>query len=331
MMDRHILAVIETIENNPVFDSLEVLGLASELSVATGLKITVVMPVNSLKMKRKNPFNEKGFSVCLMENAGLSSYNHELLVKGLVEIAGSLNPEYICFPGTVFSGSAAPFFASLISAPYISSVERVRKVNGRIEFTRPTHGEKYLEEIQSDSGTTVLSARPGSFSYNESPVKSSSGGDITVFNFRCGEISTHIEEVKQAHRESSDIERAEVIVTAGRGAGDEEGIILVKDLAALFKQSAVGGTRPVCDLGLLPYTRQVGSTGRSVSPSLYIACGVSGSSQHIAGMRGSDMIVSINNDPSAPITAVADYILIEDLSGFIPVLVKKYREKYGAG
>jgi electron transfer flavoprotein alpha subunit len=326
-----ILAVVETIDNIPVSGSLEVLGLASELSLATGLKITVVMPVNSPEEKRENLFNESGFSVCLMENAGLSSYNHELLVKGLVEITGSLNPEYICFPGTVFSGSAAPFFASLISAPYIGSVERVKKSHGRIEFTRSVHEEKYHEDIISGAGTTVISARPGSFSHEESPVKNSSGGDISTYSFRCGEIATYIEEVKQADRGSSDIERAEVIVTAGRGAGDEEGILLVEELAALFRQSAVGGTRPVCDLGLLPYTRQVGSTGRSVSPSLYIACGVSGSSQHIAGMRGSDMIISINSDPSAPIAAVSDFVIVEDLSEFIPVLIKKYWDEYGSG
>ncbi len=128
-----------------------------------------------------------------------------------------------------------------------------------------------------------------------------------------------------------DIDRAEVIVTAGRGAGDEDGIALVKNLAALFKQSAVGATRPVCDRGLLPYTSQVGSTGRKVSPSLYLACGVSGSSQHIAGMRESDLIVSINSDHSAPITAVADYVVVEDLSGFIPVLIEKYRDRCGSG
>ncbi len=239
-----ILAVIETIDNKPVPGSLEVLGLASGLSGETGAKIRVVVPVSSAK-KWEDPFREAGFSLCLMENETLSSYNHEVLVQGLAELAGSLNPRYICFPGTVFSGSAAPLLASLMSAPYIASVEKVKKTGDGILFTRPTHGEKYLEDIVTDADTSIISARPGSFTYKEGPVKSGSEGDVTVFSFTCREKAISIEEVKYAHRGRSDIERAEVIVTAGRGAGDEDGIIRVENLGALFRESAVGATRPV--------------------------------------------------------------------------------------
>jgi electron transfer flavoprotein alpha subunit len=112
-----------------------------------------------------------------------------------------------------------------------------------------------------------------------------------------------------------------VVVAAGKGIGREENLALIRRLAAIFPKGAVGASRLVCDAGWLPYPHQVGVTGKTVAPKLYLACGISGTIQHVTGMRGSRCIVAINTDPRAAIFQVAHYGIVEDLTTFIPLLL----------
>jgi electron transfer flavoprotein alpha subunit len=127
--------------------------------------------------------------------------------------------------------------------------------------------------------------------------------------------------VAAAEIQDLDLTLADVIVCAGRGVGSAENIDAVRRLAALFPKSAVACSRPVCDLGWMDYRHQVGLTGRTVAPKLYIACGVSGAAQHLAGMRGAGFVVAVNKDPHAAIFQVADVGVVEDLAAFIPLLI----------
>jgi electron transfer flavoprotein alpha subunit len=132
--------------------------------------------------------------------------------------------------------------------------------------------------------------------------------------------------VKQVAMTAKGIAEAEVVVAAGQGIGDKDNLDLINQLAAIFAKPAIAGSRIVCDLGWLEYGCQVGVTGATVSPQLYLACGISGAIQHISGMRGSDFIVAINQDPAAAIFQVADVCVVEDLKSFIPVLIETYQE-----
>ena len=127
--------------------------------------------------------------------------------------------------------------------------------------------------------------------------------------------------IAAAEIQDLDLTLADVIVCAGRGVGSAENIDAVRRLAALFPKSAVACSRPVCDLGWMDYRHQVGLTGRTVAPKLYIACGVSGAAQHLAGMRGAGFVVAVNKDPHAAIFQVADVGVVEDLAAFIPLLI----------
>jgi len=127
------------------------------------------------------------------------------------------------------------------------------------------------------------------------------------------------------------ITEAGVIVSAGQGLGDKKNLDLIYQLAALFAKSAVAGSRIVCDLGWLEYRCQVGVTGATVSPQLYIACGISGAVQHVMGMRNSEYIVAINKDPAAAIFQVADICIVEDLTTFIPALIEVYEKTKSDG
>jgi len=116
-------------------------------------------------------------------------------------------------------------------------------------------------------------------------------------------------------------------VAAGRGVGEIENMRLIKQLSALFPRSAVAGSRPVCDMGWLDYKRQVGLTGATVSPKLYIACGISGAMPHQVGMQGAGFIVAISTDPRAPIFNLSDVCIQEDLKRFIPALVEEFQKR----
>jgi electron transfer flavoprotein alpha subunit len=126
------------------------------------------------------------------------------------------------------------------------------------------------------------------------------------------------------HHDST-LKDAEVIVSAGRGVGKKENIALIKELAALFPRSAVGASRQACDLGWLEYKHQVGTTGQTVAPKLYIACGISGAIQHVSGMKKAQNIIAINNDPHAAIFHVAHICIVEDLVSFIPLLIEELK------
>jgi electron transfer flavoprotein alpha subunit len=127
--------------------------------------------------------------------------------------------------------------------------------------------------------------------------------------------------VESIHRDSA-LKDAEVIVSGGRGIRKRENVLLIKRLAALFPRSAIGASRSACDLGWFERKHQIGTTGQTVSPKLYIACGISGAFQHVSGMRGAQTIVAINTDRHAPIFQVAHYSIVEDLETFIPLLIE---------
>ena len=121
------------------------------------------------------------------------------------------------------------------------------------------------------------------------------------------------------------LEEAEIVVAAGRGIGEEENLSLVHSLAGVFRKGTVGCSKPICDLKWLPYSRQVGATGKIISPKLYLAAGISGSQQHLSGIKGAKWVIAINRDKNAVIFSVADFGIVEDLTTFIPILIEKIR------
>jgi electron transfer flavoprotein alpha subunit len=154
-----------------------------------------------------------------------------------------------------------------------------------------------------------------------SPAPPATAGRVDVFPFHGRPRQTRALGVAEAGAQDLDLTLADVVVCAGRGVGSAENIDGVRRLAALFPKSAVACSRPVCDLGWMDYRHQVGLTGRTVAPKLYIACGVSGAAQHLAGMRGAGFVVAVNKDPHAAIFQVADVGVVEDLAAFIPLLI----------
>ncbi len=234
-----------------------------------------------------------------------------------------LNPLYICMPHNAFGFEIAAGLAVKLDAACISGVEAVILQHKNILFHRKIFHDKVVANLISNTEISVLMIQPGAFRPVH-PQKTVPGKVQIVHPGLSYYPVKHLGYASQPHTASA-LSEAEVVVCAGHGIADEKNLGLIHQLAGLFPKSCVAGSRPVCDRQWLPYSHQVGATGAAVKPKLYIACGISGSSQHVAGMRDSKFIVSINTDPNAAIFQYSDVCVIEDLTAFIPELIHAYQ------
>jgi len=247
-----------------------------------------------------------------LEHYNALSYTHALMPILQGEAAG-----WVCLPHTSMGYDLAPRLAVSLDAACVTGVESVRDV----ALGRPIHSGRFVEEIVPNTPRVVVTVLPGAYRPCEGAIDAVSTVQVREAAFT--ELpSRTLGSLESAYRDSA-LKDAEVIVSGGRGIGKKENISLIKELAAVFPRSAVGASRSACDLGWFERKQQIGTTGLTVSPKLYIACGISGAFQHVSGMRGAQTIVAINTDIHAPIFQVAHYCVVEDLTTFIPVLLEE--------
>jgi electron transfer flavoprotein alpha subunit len=198
------------------------------------------------------------------------------------------------------------------------------KISDPIRFLRGICGGKIMTEVAPIADTVaVVTMMPGA----AKPKAPAGAGSVKIIHAEVNTAGTRTLGYQEAPPRSLDLAKAEVIVAAGRGIGGPEHLGLIRELAACFDRGAVGASRPVCDAGWLPLEHQVGMTGQTVAPRLYLACGISGAIQHCMGMSRAELIVAINTDPGAAIFKVAHLGIVQDLHRFLPVLISKLRER----
>ena len=257
-----------------------------------------------------------GCDVIALIGDHLDHYNALSYAHALTEILQEEAAAWVCLPHTSMGYDLAPRLAVPLKAACITGVESA----GDDSLGRPIYSGRFIEEIVPKTPRVVVTVLPGAFR----PCEEATGpaGAVRVMKAPFTELpSQTLGTAESAHRDSA-LKDAEVIVSAGRGIGKKENLSLIKKLAAVFPRSAVGASRSACDLGWLEHKHQIGTTGQTVSPKLYIACGISGAFQHVSGMRGAQTIVAINTDIHAPIFQVAHYGIVEDLETFIPLLIE---------
>jgi electron transfer flavoprotein alpha subunit len=219
----------------------------------------------------------------------------------------------------------APAVAFRTGAACITGVEHIFHDTDRLFFGRSMFGGKLFAKVLSKTEMTVLTLQPGSF--KPRPAEGSLREKVEVRAINLQPRQSQSAGIKSVQIPLDSLAKAKIIITAGRGIGKKENLEHIYRLARLFPKSAVGGSRPVCDLGWLEYGQQVGVTGATVTPELYMACGVSGAMQHISGMRGAGFVVAINTDPHAAFFNFADVCITEDLATFIPALLEAYENR----
>jgi electron transfer flavoprotein alpha subunit len=229
----------------------------------------------------------------------------------------------VIIPATALGRDLAPRVAARLGCPLATDVTTVAH-DGGVVVTRPAYGGKAIYTLKITASSCVISLRPNAVS----PAQSSKAGAMETVAASAGAARARTIEVKQPERAAPDVAEASVVVAGGRGLKDAEGFKLIEDLAEAVG-GAVGASRAVVDAGWRPHAEQVGQTGKTVSPSLYFAVGISGAIQHLAGIRTAKVIVAINKDADAPIFKVADYGIVGDLFEVMPRLteeINKIRE-----
>jgi electron transfer flavoprotein alpha subunit len=270
-----------------------------------------------------------GLEVTAVRIPELATYVGEIYKSVLADLLPEFEAAYVCIAHSSQGMDFAPALSVELNAACITGVEDIIEVENRTCFARSIFGAKAVAYIRPQSDISILTIQPGRFK-PQKPDKPVSGSVIDR-SFTCESLKTRSRGIKQTETDMTGITEAGVIVSAGQGLGDKENLDLIYQLAALFTKSAVAGSRIVCDSGWLEYRCQVGVTGATVSPRLYIACGISGAVQHIMGMCNSEYIVAINKDPAAAIFQFADICIVEDLTTFIPAFIEVYEKTKSKG
>jgi len=256
--------------------------------------------------------------VTAIECPGLSHYVSEPYGAVLAEEIAAAKPVFVAAAHTSEGWEWTPAVAARIGAGCICGVDGLTESQGRICFQKDVYGGKVKGLFASNTATTIISVQPGIFKFT--PAPEASPGCVIRKSATCRSERTRYLGTRRAKADVSDITAAPILVAVGNGIGNQENIELAHRLAGCLPKAAVAGTRIICDRGWLGYSRQVGVSGATVTPALYIACGISGASQHVMGMRGAGCVIAINSDPHAPIFNEADICIVEDITRFIPLI-----------
>ena len=304
----------------------EVISFAKKLQRRTSSSpIKVLLLAEEVEIPARELADKSGLDVTAMHIPKMAGYSGELYLQVLTEFLTDMRPAFVCIGHTSQGQDYAPALAAELNAACITGVGELIDHAGEISFARPIYGGKIIAHLQPTSPTSIITIQPGF--HKAGGRTGSTAGDITILATSARNRQSRSLGIKQADTDTAGIGDANVIVAAGNGIGEKENLEFIRQLAALFTKSAVAGSRIVCDMGWLGYPCQVGVTGTTVSPQLYIACGISGAVQHVMGMQGSEFIVAINKDPFAAIFQVADICIVEDLRAFIPAFIQAYNEK----
>lgn len=322
-MSKIILAVLEQRENKLKKSAFEVVTTAVSLAKDLGLEAKAIVVGNEIE--NLDEVSKYGISdVTLFKNSGLTNYSSTAYSDIVTGFAKETGAEYILFSDTALGKDLAPRVAVKLNAACLIDCVHLDTSDGSITATRPIYAGKALMELKPKSEIKVITIRPNIFKAR--PVDGSSI-NLTTKEVDSPDLSTKVIEFKKSEGKM-DVAEADIIVSGGRGLKTPENFKLVEELADTLG-AAVGASRAVVDAGWRPHREQVGQTGKTVSPSLYIACGISGAIQHLAGMSSSKYIVAINKDKEAPIFGVADYGIAGDVFEILPVLTKEIKKIKG--
>jgi len=259
------------------------------------------------------------------ESGAFDHYSPEGFTTVIVNFIKEHGCDAAMFPATALGKDLAPRVAARLGVDLQSDVTGLEVEGGSVVVTRPRYAGKVFGKATVSAKPAVISIRPNVFQAAESPK----GGEVQPLNVDLGnaDFGAVVKEIKAAAGEKLDVSEAPIVISGGRGLQDPSNFKLLEELAEAFGgKAAVGASRAVVDAGWRPHGDQVGQTGKTVAPTLYIAVGISGAIQHLAGMRTSRYIVAINKDPEAPIFKVADYGIVGDLFQILPRMTEEVKK-----
>ena len=319
-MANKILAILEQREGLLKKVSFEAASTASKLAKELNLEVEAVVAgsdVNNL-----NEISKYGITkVVHLKNSNFSNYTSSGYTEAISNYAKESNAVCLIVGNTSLGNDLAPRVAVKLNSGCIMDCVNLQVEAGNIIATRPIYAGKAFAKVKLSSDVKVFTIRPNVFKAELSDSGSASVETIEITN---PNLKAKVVSFKKSEGKL-DVAEADIIVSGGRGMKGPENFNLIESLADSLG-AAVGASRAVVDAGWRPHREQVGQTGKTVSPSLYVACGISGAIQHLAGMSTSKYIVAINKDKDAPIFSVADYGIAGDLFEILPVLTEEIKK-----
>ncbi len=316
--DGDVLAVAEHRRGDLREVSYELVTAGRELADETGGDLHVAVVSGDVE-EFAHELDLEGVDVVHTVDHG-EEFNHDVYLQAVEALTGDLSPQFVLAPNSVNGLDYAPAVAATMDLPLVSDAVGLA-YDESLVATREMYGSKVETTVEVAADRAVVTIRGGEWA----PTQDSGDAEvvpaeIAIDESRVGSNVTGFEEVATGE---VDITEADVLVSVGRGIEEEDNLPLVEELAEAL-DATVSASRPVVDSGWLPKGRQVGQSGKVVTPDVYIAIGISGAVQHVAGMKGADTIVAINKDPNAPIFDIADYGIVDDLFDVVPALTDEF-------
>lgn len=316
---RKVLVVTETKAGNLRGVSLELLTAAQ--FIAEGGEI-IAVAFGSEAVHYAHVLGKHGANkVYIVGNQELDAYTTDAYSQCLRQVIDEVEPGAILMAHTSIGKDLAPRIAARLGLGLISDVIDVQVEDEDVIFTRPVFSGKAFEKKKVVSGIPFATVRPNNIQVAEI------NGTIEIVHFyaEIKDLRTIVKEVVRKTTSGVDLSEAKVVISGGRGVKSSDGFKPLQELAEVLG-GAVGASRGACDAEYCDYSLQIGQTGKVVTPDLYIACGISGAIQHLAGMSNSKVIVAINKDPEAPIFQIADYGIVGDLFEVVPLLAEEFKK-----
>lgn len=320
-MAKKIVVFGEIRDNSLRNVSFEAIGAAK--TIADGGEIIGLLLGQSVSALAAEMISYGADRVITVEDEKLKQYTADGYSQAILSVIDDVKPDGIILGHTALGKDISPKLAAKLNSGLISDVTAIEAAGGNIVFTRPIYSGKAFERKIITEGLIVATIRPN----NIAPLEKdeSRTGEVSAAAVDIKDLRSVIKEVVRKASEGVDLSEAKVVIAGGRGVKSADGFNLLKELADVLG-GAVGASRGACDADYCDYSLQIGQTGKVVTPDLYIACGISGAIQHLAGMSNSKVIVAINKDSEANIFNVADYGIVGDLFEVVPLLTEEFKK-----
>jgi electron transfer flavoprotein alpha subunit len=312
-------------KGNPKKVMAEVLGEAGRLAGQAGSQAEALWLTDKATPEGLTQLGEWGAKrVWLVESAALAPYRGEVWAPVVAELAGKESPQAIFAPVTTRQRELMARLGARLGAGLSADSTGMAMENGKLVATRPVYAGKLLAKMTWAKTPWLATLRPNVFRPADAQAGATAAVEKPAVNIPAASM-TLVERREETSTGLPELSEAEIVVSGGRGMKGPENFVILEDLAKVIG-AAVGASRAAVDAGWRPHRFQIGQTGRTISPKLYLGFGISGAIQHLAGMRTSKVICAINKDPEAPIFKIADYGIVGDLFEVAPLLTQEFKK-----
>lgn len=298
-------------------------AIAAAKQVSGGGEVIGVLAGDAVKDLAQEMIQYGADRVITVEHPNLKHYTSDGFGQAFMAVYEQEQPDAIVFGHTALGKDLSPKIASKLACGLISDVTEIEGEDEDARFVRPIYSGKAFEKVKNKEGLLFVTIRPNNIATLEHDANRT--GDVSSVSVDISNLRSIIKEVVRKSTEGVDLSEAKVVVAGGRGVKSADGFKPLEELAYLLG-GTVGASRGACDADYCDYSLQIGQTGKVVTPDLYIAAGISGAIQHVAGMSNSKVIVAINKDPEATIFKIADYGIVGDLFDVIPLMIEEIKK-----